>query len=60
MRRRNPLAKEPGEHTEDVKILLSDISEGMLRDARRALGTEDKRFDFQVMDCQQIPVRMKA
>lgn len=40
---------------EDVEILLSDISEGMLRDARRALGTEDKRFDFQVMDCQQIP-----
>ena len=38
----------------DVEILLSDISEGMLRDARRALGTEDKRFDFQVMDCQQI------
>ena len=40
---------------EEVEILLSDISEGMLRDARRALGTEDKRFDFQVMDCQQIP-----
>ena len=40
---------------EEVEILLSDISEGMLRDARRALGTGDKRFDFQVMDCQQIP-----
>lgn len=39
----------------DIQVTLSDVSEGMLRDARRALGTEDARFDFQVMDCQQIP-----
>ena len=36
-------------------ITLSDISEGMLRDARRAIGTEDSRFTFQVFDCHQIP-----
>lgn len=39
---------------ENVEITLSDVSEGMLRDARRALGTEDTRFDFRVLDCQQI------
>lgn len=39
----------------DIQVTLSDVSEGMLRDARRALGTEDARFDFQVLDCQQIP-----
>lgn len=38
----------------DIQVALSDVSEGMLRDARRALGTEDARFDFQVLDCQQI------
>ncbi|MFR3392065.1 MAG: class I SAM-dependent methyltransferase [[Clostridium] scindens] len=26
---------------EDIHIVLSDISEGMLRDARRAVGAED-------------------
>ena len=36
-------------------ITLSDISEGMLRDARRAIGMEDSRFTFQVFDCHQIP-----
>lgn len=37
-------------------ITLSDISEGMLRDARRALGAgEDSIFRFQAFDCHQIP-----
>ncbi len=39
----------------DIHILLSDISEGMLRDARRALGGSDPRFSFQAFDCQEIP-----
>ena len=39
----------------EVGITLSDISEGMLRDARRAIGMEDSRFTFQVFDCHQIP-----
>lgn len=38
-----------------IKILLSDVSEGMLRDARRRLGTEDSRFSFQAFDCGHIP-----
>lgn len=39
----------------DIQVTLTDVSEGMLRDARRALGTEEARFDFRVLDCQQIP-----
>ena len=39
----------------EVGIMLSDISEGMLRDARRAIGMDDSRFTFQVFDCHQIP-----
>lgn len=40
---------------EDVDITLSDISEGMLRDARRAIGIRDERFDFGVFDCSRLP-----
>ena len=38
-----------------VQILLSDVSEGMLRDARRNIGQWDSRFTFQAFDCAQIP-----
>ena len=38
-----------------VQIVLSDISEGMLRDARRNIGQEDARFSFESFDCAQIP-----
>ena len=37
-----------------VAVTLSDISEGMLRDARRAIGTEDGRFSFRSFDCHRI------
>lgn len=40
---------------EHVAVTLSDISEGMLRDARRAIGTEDGRFSFRSFDCHRIP-----
>ncbi|HJF93981.1 MAG TPA: class I SAM-dependent methyltransferase [Lachnoclostridium phocaeense] len=39
----------------DVSVTLSDVSEGMLRDARRAIGTEDTRFAFNSFDCHHIP-----
>lgn len=39
----------------EVRILVSDISEGMLRDARRSIGQGDSRFLFQVIDCQDLP-----
>ncbi len=38
-----------------ISISLSDISEGMLRDARRKIGAEDARFDFFEFDCHNIP-----
>lgn len=38
-----------------VKVILSDISKGMLRDARRAIGPDDSRFSFQAFDAQRIP-----
>lgn len=39
-------------------ITLSDISDGMLRDARRAIHScseTDSRFSFRTFDCQDIP-----
>ncbi len=38
-----------------LHIILSDRSEGMLRDTRRALGTQDLRFSFEAFDCHNIP-----
>lgn len=40
---------------EQVHITLSDISEGMLRDARREIGPKDTRFSFTSFDCHNIP-----
>ena len=40
-----------------VQVLLSDKSEGMLRDTRRAIGTKDSRFSFKAFDCHQIPYK---
>jgi ubiquinone/menaquinone biosynthesis C-methylase UbiE/DNA-binding transcriptional MerR regulator len=40
---------------EDITITLSDISEGMLRDTRRALSAENTHFSFETFDCHQIP-----
>lgn len=39
----------------DLHITLSDLSEGMLRDARRSIGSSDSRFSFQAFDCHQLP-----
>lgn len=39
----------------ELHIVLSDVSEGMLRDARRAIGPTDSRFSFERFDCQEIP-----
>lgn len=40
---------------ETVSVTLSDISEGMIRDARRALGGNDPRFSFAAFDCHSLP-----
>ena len=39
----------------DIEICLTDISEGMIRDARRNVGQEDPRFTFQTLDCHHLP-----
>ena len=39
---------------EDAHILLTDFSEGMLDDARKVLGEDHKRFEFEIMDAQEI------
>ena len=41
----------PGE----LQVILSDISDGMLRDIRRTIGMEDTRFTFEAFDCSEIP-----
>lgn len=45
---------------EDIHITLSDISEGMLRDTRRTIGSEDTRFTYEAFDCHQIPYEDQA
>lgn len=39
----------------DIKITLSDISEGMLRDARRNIGIDNSIFYFASFDCSHMP-----
>lgn len=39
-----------------VHIILSDISEGMLWDARRDIGSADTRFTYQTFDAASIPL----
>ena len=39
----------------NITIILSDISNGMIRDARRNIGPGDLRFSFHCFDAQQIP-----
>lgn len=38
-----------------IEIDVSDISDGMLRDARRTIGIKDNRFRFGVFDAGKIP-----
>lgn len=40
---------------DNISIILSDISEGMIRDIRRTIGSEDDRFSYETFNCHQIP-----
>lgn len=44
----------------NVKIILSDISEGMLRDVKRNIGTEYGQFSYNAFDCHQIPYNKES
>lgn len=39
---------------QSLKVVLTDISEGMIRDVRRTIGNQDERFSFETMDAHQI------
>lgn len=40
---------------EDISITVTDISDGMLRDARREIGREDAVFSYAICGCEAIP-----
>lgn len=44
----------------NASIILSDISEGMLRDARRNVSVADKRFSYEIINCEDIPYKDKT
>lgn len=39
----------------DLDITLTDFSQGMIKDAKKNLGTKSKRFKFEQVDVQNIP-----
>lgn len=41
----------------NTEIILSDVSEGMLRDARRTLEAENAGLDYRIFDCHKIPYK---
>ena len=41
---------------ENVHVTVSDISEGMIRDVRRNIGS-DERFSYECFDCHKIPAQ---
>ena len=44
----------------DISVTLSDLSSGMIRDVRRALGKKDSRFSFRSFDCTHIPYESES
>ena len=40
---------------EEVSVMVTDISDGMLRDARREIGREDHTFTYEICECENIP-----
>ena len=44
----------------DISVTLSDLSSGMIRDVRRALGKKDNRFSFRSFDCTHIPYESES
>lgn len=45
---------------DQLKVVLSDISDGMVRDARRKIGNKDERFQYRVFDCTEIPFKQDS
>ncbi len=45
---------------EDISITVTDISDGMLHDARREIGREDAMFSYAICECESIPFADKT
>ncbi len=43
-----------------IRIVLSDISDGMIREVRREEGLSPEIFDFKTFDCSEIPYEEDA
>lgn len=41
---------------ESVQVVLSDLSDGMLRDAKRKITLHHPNFSYQAFDCHEIPL----
>lgn len=44
----------------DIHVTMTDISEGMIRDVRRNIGTDDLRFSFIACDCHNLPFKNES
>lgn len=42
------------------QVLISDLSPGMVQEARRRLGEKDTQFYYSIIDAQKIPVATRA
>lgn len=48
-------AENKGKLPNSIEVVLSDLSDGMLRDAKRKMEFKNKDFSFQAFDCHSIP-----
>ena len=39
---------------ENISVTLTDISYGMIKDATRNIGEDDKRFTYEIMDAHRL------
>lgn len=44
----------------NISVTVSDISEGMIRDARRNIGRESENFCYEVIDAMNIPYESES
>lgn len=45
---------------EDISVVLTDISDGMLKDAKRSLEAVEKQFEFERADCHELPFEAES
>lgn len=45
---------------EGVNVTMTDVSDGMLRDARRNIGSDNKSFSYYLCDCNALPFEKES